>query len=83
MLRESNRDWALDEFGGVQNDDSRWRTLLVQMAASAARAPNGRVTEVFTNAAERQGAYGLLESPQVTAEQLGERTCAPCSRSSR
>src|ERR1700690_817387 len=70
MLANSARDWAKDEFGGVEFDDSRWRTRLLKIAARAARRPSGRVTEVFLDAAERQGAYGLLESKEVTAAQL-------------
>lgn len=70
MLRESTRDWALSEFGDVELADYRWRERLIKMAARSARQPSGRVTEVFSDGAERQGAYGLLESPDVSVEPL-------------
>lgn len=35
------------------------------MAAQAARRPGGKVSEVFVRSAERQGAYGLLETDAV------------------
>ena len=44
---------------------------LVLVAAQAARRPAGKVTEVFGNDADRQGAYGLLESQEVTGGQVG------------
>lgn len=40
------------------------------MATRAAQSPSGRVSEVFLNGAERQGAYDFLESPHVHAEAL-------------
>lgn len=52
----------------------------MQMSVRMARQPNGRVTEVFANAAERQGAYGLLENPRVTEKQLGEAMFAATAR---
>lgn len=84
MLRESTRDWAVNEFGSVGLADGRWRTRLIKMAARTARQPNGRVTEAFSDSAERQGAYGLLESPDVKAERLGSAmfsaTASRCSQ---
>src|SRR6478752_4294322 len=71
MLRESARDWAMGEFGGVELSDPRWRTRLIKTAARTARTPNGKVTAGFSDAAERQGAYSLLENTKVTAGQLG------------
>lgn len=40
------------------------------MGAQAAQRPGGKVSAVFNDAAERQGAYGLLESDEVTASQI-------------
>jgi hypothetical protein len=51
--------------------DARWLARLVLVAAQAARRPAGKVTEVFGNDADRQGAYGLLESEDVTGGQVG------------
>jgi hypothetical protein len=71
MTYQSVSDWSVEEFGRAKLDDVRWRERLIQMATRAARHPNGRVTEVFTDEAQRQGAYGLLESRSVTPEQVG------------
>jgi hypothetical protein len=42
------------------------------MSAQAARRPGGRVAEVFVDPAERQGAYGLLESDAVGEQAVQE-----------
>lgn len=74
--------WALEEFGGVQIEDRRWRLRLVQMGARAARRPAGRVTESFASSAERQGAYGLLEAETVGSEKIGTAIFEACARRS-
>jgi hypothetical protein len=61
-------------------EDPRWRQRLIGMAAQIARRPGGRVTEVFTDAAERQGAYGLLESESVGYEQIRAGAVEACAR---
>lgn len=69
MRDEGIERWALAEFGHADIEDVRWRRRLVSMAGRAARGPAGRVTDTFRNDAERQGAYGLLESKEeVTPE---------------
>jgi transposase-like protein/transposase Tn5 family protein len=80
----SAANWAHEEFFGADLADPRWRTRLVRVAAQAARRPGGKVTEVFTTSAERQGAYGLLESeavkePAVSAAMF-EATAKRCTR---
>jgi len=55
-------EWAREEFGGAELGDPRRVDRLVGMAAAAAERPAGRVTEVFVDAAARQGAYDFLES---------------------
>lgn len=60
--------------------DGRWRRRLVRMAEEAARHPAGKVTEVFADAAERQGAYGLLESPAVAASSVANAGFQACAR---
>ena len=53
------------------------------MAAQAARAPAGKVTQVFEDSAGREGAFRLLESPAVpdgaVAEAVFEATAQSCS----
>jgi hypothetical protein len=72
--------WAFEEFGGVQFEDERWRRRLIQMGAQAARRPAGRVTETFISSAERQGAYGLLESDAVGASDVATAMFEACAR---
>lgn len=72
--------WAQDEFGGVELQDARWRRRLVQVAEQAARRPAGKVTEVFGNDAERQGAYGLLESSAVPATAVAKSMFQGCAQ---
>ncbi len=52
------------------------------MAASAAGRPAGRVTEVFADAAARQGAYDFLESPDG-AEPIGQAAAEATLRRAR
>jgi hypothetical protein len=52
------------------------------MAERAARRPSGRVTETFIRSAERQGAYGLLESDAVDADEVGTAMFEACARRS-
>ena len=62
--------WAAEQFGGTDLGDKRRTARLVRVASSAARSPAGKVSAVFDDDAERQGAYDFLESPHVAAAQL-------------
>jgi hypothetical protein len=75
----TSADWAQREFGKAKVKDARWVARLVLVAAQAARRPAGKVTEVFGNDADRQGAYGLLESEDVTGEQVGASMLEACA----
>ena len=76
--------WAHQQFGGAAIADPRWVNRLVIVAAQAARKPGGKVSEVFRGDAERQGAYGLLESELVkagrVAQAMFEACCRGCAR---
>ncbi len=74
MRDEGVERWARTEFGRAGIEDRRWGRRLVQVAARAARRPGGRVTDTFRNDAERQGAYGLLESEAVDPEAVALST---------
>lgn len=65
MRRDEARDWAYSEFGHAELGDARRTARLVQMAASAARRPAGRVLDVYRSSAERQGAYDFLANERV------------------
>lgn len=82
MREKGPSSWAFEEFGGARIADRRWRRRLVSVAGRAARRPAGRVTETFVSSAERQGAYGLLESEAVDAEDVGQAIFEACARRS-
>jgi len=75
----TSADWAQREFGKAKVKDARWVARLVLVAAQAARRPAGKVTEVFGNDADRQGAYGLLESEDVSGGQVGASMFEACA----
>ena len=62
--------WSKEEFGEAELGDKRRTRRLVRMAARAALAPSGKVSEVFQDDAERQGAYDLLENEHINVEAL-------------
>lgn len=63
-------EWARETFGQVDLGDRRRTARLVRVAASAAQSPAGTVTKVFSDDAERQGAYDFLESEHIDADEL-------------
>lgn len=66
-MKQGARRWAQEEFGGAQLGDRRRVARLVGLAASAVVAPGGTVTSVVKTSAQREGAFRLLENPQVRA----------------
>ena len=46
------------------------------MAAGASRRPSGKISEVYDNAAERQGAYDFVESELTSATAMSEALSA-------
>src|SRR5574340_959981 len=79
MSHANAAQWAQEEFGRAECEDARWRRRLVVLAAQAARTPAGKVSEVCVDGAERQGAYGLLESVAVEPAQIGEAMSRACA----
>lgn len=75
--------WASEEFGQADLGDARRTARLVRMGAAAARSPAGKVTAVFADDAELQGAYDWLESEHVPIEGLelgvGQAAARRCS----
>jgi hypothetical protein len=80
MERSSARQWAREEFGQALLGDERRRARLVAMAATALTRPAGRVSDVFVNVAEREGAYDLLENACVDADALVAAMGDACAR---
>src|SRR2546428_11964676 len=62
--------WANEEFGGASLGDVRRAQRVVMMATIAALRPAGKVTEVFTEPAEREGAYRYLSSLRIDGEEV-------------
>jgi Transposase DNA-binding len=74
--------WASDEFGEADLGDRRRAQRLILMAGVAALRPAGKVTEVFSESAEREGAFRFLENDDVdeaeirrSAHRAGARRC--------
>jgi hypothetical protein len=69
----------LEEFDSVDlGHGSRWNRL-IRMSTRTAIKPAGKVSEVFTNSADAEGAYRWLENPSVRTEALVDgigRACA-------
>jgi hypothetical protein len=80
MLEATGAAWALEEFGRAQLGDARRTARVVTMATQLAERPAGKVTEAFPTSAGRQGAYNILESERIVAEQLVDAAGRACAR---
>jgi hypothetical protein len=77
---ESVRLWAQEEFGQANLGDARRTKRLMSMAVSAAQFPGGKLTEVFQESADRQGAYKLVENEAVHSEAIAEAMGRACAK---
>lgn len=64
------RVWAQQEFGRARIGDARRTQRLVDMAAHVALRPAGKLTQVWEEGAEREGAYRLVENEAVEAREM-------------
>jgi hypothetical protein len=78
MRSESGHAWAWEEFGQVEVADRRLKPRALNVALRAMERGGGRISDVFCNAAERQGAYDLLEGGRVSGETLMAAMGAAC-----
>jgi hypothetical protein len=69
-MHDEPRSWAREEFGDAILGDLRLTSRLVQIGRRIAERPAGRLSEVFSNAAELQAAYNFVESPRVSVGAL-------------
>jgi hypothetical protein len=74
--------WADEEFGHADLGDRRRTTRLRKMATQAALFPSGKVSEVFQDDAERQGAYDFLESSHIGYEPIAHAMGVAAARRS-
>lgn len=63
--------WSREEFGHTLLGDARRTARLVDVAATLARRPGGRISDVFDRGDEREGAYRLMENDAVEARAIG------------
>jgi hypothetical protein len=75
--------WAEACFGRADLGDARRTRRLVAMAVDAVRRPEGRVSAVFTRAAQRQGAYDFLENDAIAPSDVGDALFDATARSAR
>ena len=78
MRSDDERKWAWEEFRALEVRDVRLRPRVKQMARRAMERGGGRISDVFCNGAERQGAYDLLEGGRVAGETLIEAMAVAC-----
>lgn len=76
------RSWAQEQFGHAELGDLRRTRRLVQLAAEVVKRPSGIVSRACATSASREGAFRLLESPRVRAdnilEAVFEKTAKDC-----
>lgn len=64
------RTWAQEEFGHARLGDLRRTRRLVRLAAEVAGKPAGVVTRACRSTASREAAFRLLESDDVSADEV-------------
>jgi hypothetical protein len=77
---DSCDEWAQEVFGGAELGDVRRVRRVVRMGAEAARNPSGKISEVFQNPAERQGAYDFVESQHIDSKAISRAVIASTAR---
>src|SRR5215471_3428262 len=74
-------EWAQEEFGEVAVGDVRRSHRLIRVAAGMASRPAGRICQVFSGSAERQGAYDLVANEAfIPGAMLDSVARAACRR---
>jgi hypothetical protein len=63
--QQSAAAWAQTEFGAAELGNSLRVKRLIDIATRIAEKPSGKITQVFDNQAEREGAYRFVESIHV------------------
>ncbi|MSP62826.1 MAG: IS4 family transposase, partial [Myxococcales bacterium] len=61
---------AEQEFGSARLGDAGRTARLIGVAGQAASTPGGKVTDVFSEGAAREGAFRLLENEDVSVEEI-------------
>jgi len=69
-MRSEVRDWAHETFGEAELGDRRRVDRLINIAQRAAKTPHGRISQVFRDTKEREGAYDFVENSGVDVKEL-------------
>ena len=69
-MRSEARDWAQETFGEAALGDRRRVDRLINIAQRVAKTPHGRISQVFRDTKEREGAYDFVENPGVDVKDL-------------
>jgi hypothetical protein len=78
-LNTDDRTWAFEQFAGAEFGDVRRRSRATSMLRRALARPAGKLTEVFEDGAERQGAYDFVQgvvSPDAIVAAIAAAACA-------
>jgi hypothetical protein len=75
--------WVQEEFGQLRVPDARLGVRFRLMASRTIERGGGRISDVFEDAAERQGAYDLVEGGRVPGAAVTASMAAACVERSR
>jgi hypothetical protein len=76
---DNDQAWAFEQFSAAEFGDRRRRVRAVSMLRRALASPSGRLTEVFKENAELQGAYDFVQgvvSPAALVTSIAAATCS-------
>ncbi len=76
----SDKEWAFEQFSAAEFGDRRRRLRAVSMLRRALANPAGRLTEVFKENAELQGAYDFVQGVVAPAALVASIAAATCSQ---
>ena len=76
-------EWAREEFGAADLGDVRRRRRLIEIAAAYVERPGGKVTEVMSCTAEREGAFRFVENESISPAAIAEGHHAATARRCR
>jgi len=79
----TDRDWAFEQFAAAEFGDRRRRSRAVLIAQRAVANPAGRLTAVFKDCAELQGAYDFVQGPVSVAAMMDAIASATCTQIGR
>jgi Transposase DNA-binding/Transposase Tn5 dimerisation domain len=78
--RRACRQWAYETFYELEAGDRRRARRLVAVATGVAMRPAGTVTDVFDDAADREGAYRFLSNEAISPQAVTVAMCDAAAR---